>query len=46
VQAIGVVDVFDESADMGAGVFQVGVGSPVDFSAFSVFMKLSALALS
>jgi hypothetical protein len=46
VEAVGVIDVFDEGADSASGVFEVGVGPGVDLLAFSVFMKLSALALS
>jgi len=30
VQPVGVVDVFDEGADAGVGVGEIGVGSPVD----------------
>lgn len=30
MQPVGVVDVFDEGADAGVGVGEIGVGSPVD----------------
>jgi hypothetical protein len=31
VEAVGVVDVVDEGADVASGVFEVGVGPAVDF---------------
>jgi len=34
VEAVGVVDVFDEGADAAAGVFKVGVGRAVGFLGF------------
>ena len=34
VEAVGIVDVFDEGADAAAGVFEVGVGRAVGFLGF------------
>ena len=46
MQSAGVVDVVDEGADAAPGVFASTVRLAVTSSAFSVRMKLSALALS
>ena len=46
MQPLAVVDLFDEGADLLAGIVDVAIVSSVISSCLSVFMKLSALALS
>jgi hypothetical protein len=46
VQALLVVDLRDEAVDAATGVIEIREGLAVDLLGLSVFMKLSALALS
>jgi hypothetical protein len=46
MQALAIVDLLDEGADRVAGLLEVAIAAAVDFLLLSVFMKLSALALS
>jgi len=46
MQPLEVVDRFDEAADPGADIGDVVIAVPSTSSCLSVFMKLSALALS
>ena len=46
VQALPIVDVLDERTDLAARVGDITIGTASTSSRLSVFMKLSALALS